>query len=156
MTKLISAPTNEFLLQEHPVNMHVETTDWLSELEFCKTELSFLTNLLKKVFLNANNKKRMSEAASLEKKVKLFSEKTLKELHGSVIKHEQHLASLDENAFAQDESVIKKEHGKEKLSVIAFMGSVKKVKKEVFDFFEVQMKQTKKIISEFEEGSMCL
>ena len=156
MTTLISAPTNDFLLQEHPVNMHVETTDWLSELEFCKTELAFLTNLLKKVFLNANNKRKISEAASLEKKVKLFSEKTLEVLHDSVIKHEQHLASLDENAFAQDEHVIKKEHEKKKLSVNAFMGSVKKVKKEVFDFFEVQMKQTKNIIKEFEEGSMSL
>lgn len=156
MTKLISSPTNDFLLQEHPVNMHVETTDWLSELEFCKTELSFLTNLLKKVFLNANNKRRISEATSLEMKVKLFSEKMLKELREAVIKHEQHLASLDENKFAQDEQVIKEEHERKKLSVNEFMGSVKKVKKEVFDFFEVQMKQSKNSIKEFEEGSMSL
>ena len=156
MTKLISAPNSDFLLQEHPVNMHMETTEWLSDFEFCKTELAFLTNLLKKVFLNANNKRKISEATLLEKKVKLFSEKTLKALHDSVIEHEQHLASLDENAFAQDASVIKKEHEKKKFSVKAFMGSVKKIKKEVFDFFEVQMKQTKNIIKEFEEGSMSL
>lgn len=156
MKKLISTAKSTYLLTEHPVNMHVETTDWLSDIEFCKTELAFLAKLQNRVFLNANNKRKINQATALDKKIKLFREKTLLKIHDSIIKHENHLASLDENAFTQDRHVIAEEHKKHKLSVNAFMGSVKKIKKEVFDFIEMQMVQSKKAIKEFEEGSITL
>ncbi|HKR04581.1 MAG TPA: hypothetical protein VJY62_08080 [Bacteroidia bacterium] len=156
MTTLISASKNDFLLGEHPVNLHVETTEWLSDIEFCKTELAFLCKLLNKVLFSTGNIRKINELDMIDKKIKVFKEKTLKEIHDSVISHEQHLASLDENAFAQEANVIKQEHYKTSMSVKAFMSSVKKVKKEIFDFVEGQMKQSKKIAKDFEEGNLTL
>jgi hypothetical protein len=155
MTTLIPVPKNDFLLQEHPVNMHEETMEWLSELEFCKTELAFLSKLLNKALFNTGSIRKISELDMLDKKIKVFKEKTLKEIHDSVIRHELHLASLDENAFAQA-YLIKQEHNKKSMSVKAFMSSVKRVKKEIFDFVERQMKQSKKIAKDFEEGNLTL
>ncbi len=156
MTTLISTPKNDFLLQEHPVNMHEETMEWLSELKFCKIELAFLNKLLNKAFLSSVSIKKINALDELDKKIKVFREEMFKEIYDSVISHEQHLALLDENAFAQDAHVIKQEHNKMSTSVNAFMGSVKKVKKEIYDFVEGQMKQSKKITKDFEEGNLTL
>lgn len=156
MTTLISASKNDFLLQEHPVNMHEETMEWLSELEFCNTELEFLNMLLNKASLNRVSIKKLNDLDVLDKKVKLFRRKTIREINDSVTEHENHLSSLDENAFAQDAHLIKQEHTKMNMSVKAFMGTVRKVKKEIFDFVEAQMKLSKKISKDFEEGNLAL
>ena len=156
MTRLIAPSKNDFLLQEHPVNMHVEAREWLSELEFCKTELAFLNKLLNKAFLSAVSIKKINALDIIDKKIKVFKEKMLKEILDSVILHEQHLASLDENSFAQDAHVINQEHNKTSMGVKAFMSSVKKIKQEIFDFTEGQMKQSKRIAKDFEEGGITL
>src|SRR4051812_1728233 len=106
MATLISSANNHFLLQPHPVNMHDETIEWLSEMEFCKTELIFLTRLLNKSFLKAMTKKEISSVTLLGKRTHTFYQKTWKQLYDSIVVHEKHLASLDENSFSFDEKII--------------------------------------------------
>jgi hypothetical protein len=142
MSTLIESPKSDYLLQPHPSDLHNEATEWISDLEFCKTELIFLNKLLDKSFLKTKGKERLADLLAFEKKIRFFRANTLKSIHSEVIVHERHLASLDENVFAQDEQSIREEHERINTSVNAFMGTVRKIKKEIFDFVEKELFRT--------------
>lgn len=156
MAKLLTQAKGDFLLMEHPVNMHEEVTQWISELEFCNTELLFLQNLLNRYFLQISVKKRIEEFKILESKLKTFHTKYFREFHDAVLRHEHDLSELDKDIFSQNGKTIQKAHKKHKLGMTAFMGSVKKIKKEIFTFIEKQLKEVKNITKGFEDGTLTL
>jgi hypothetical protein len=131
---------NKYLHKADLNELHADTIEWLSDLEFCKTELSFLFKLLDKYFLRVRGDEKLNELFILESRVKSFRTEILKDLFEEINNHEKHLASLDENMFTNDEQSIRDEHEKYTLSIKAFMGSVKKVKKYLFDFVEIELK----------------
>lgn len=136
--------TSKFILPAHPVNMHNDVVNWISELEFCELELAFFRKLLKQNnFYTASNKKQISYY-SLALKIKRFQEKNLKSVFKDVIKHEHRLSELDKNKIVSDEKALAKEHKKYALGVKAIDGSVKKIKKELFTFIEKQLTKKKK------------
>lgn len=143
MTTLIERPKSDYLLMPHQADLHEDAMEWLSDLEFCKTELSFLNKLLDKSFLRVKGAQKLSELLAFEKKIRLFRSNSIKNIHDRVVHHEQRLEELDENMFAQDEQEIREDHKKINADVMTFMGNVKKIKKEIFDFVEKELKQLK-------------
>lgn len=140
METLLAPPQNELLLQLSLDDLHHTTTEWISKLEFCKTELSFLTKLLDKYFLRVKGNQKITELTSLSIKVKSLRNKALKELHNSVIVHERNLASLHANMLIQDEQAIREEHLKFNLGFKEFMSELKKLKQETFNFLDKELK----------------
>jgi hypothetical protein len=142
METLLTPPDKEYLLQTGLSDLHHEATEWLSELEFCKTELTFLNKLLDKFFLKTKGSQKISELTNIEIKIKAFRNKTLKNLHQAIISHEQHLGVLDEILSEQDEESIREEHRKYDTDIKNFMNDIKKIKKELFAFVGTELKLT--------------
>ena len=144
MTMLLEQEKGAYLLKPPMESLHHEVTEWLSELDFCKAELAFLSKVLDKYFLRVKGSQKLSDLFVMEKKVKAFRSNALKEIHHVVIHHEQHLAALDEDKFSQDEQAIREEHRKHSERMKTFLGSIRKIKKEIFSFVEKELKQAKK------------
>ena len=142
METLLQKPKLETLLQTGIDDLHHDTMDWLNELEFCTTELSFLNKLLDKYFLRIKGSQQITDLSKLDTKVNAFRNKTLNVLYQEINSHEKHLAELEERRFIQDEQSIREEHKKFGSDVKAFMADVKKIKKEIFDFVEKELKST--------------
>lgn len=136
MTKLITPSKNEYQLQIGLNTLHAETIEWLSEIEFGKTELSFLNKLLDKYFLRIEDTARLSALFDLDKRLKGFKLNDLKLLHKVMVMHENRLDALDENMFSQDEQMVRDEHATIKLKAEVFTDNIKKIKREIFDFVE--------------------
>jgi hypothetical protein len=143
MTSLLTAAKNEYLLEQGHNYMHDETISWLSDLEFCRTELAFLTRLLDKTFLRVKSAQKISDLIQLEKKVKTFRMMSVKALHDEVVNYERELSLLDENKFLKKKQSFFNEHEKHELAINRFMNEVKEMKMEVFKFVETEIKSEK-------------
>jgi len=141
METLLAPP--EKILQTGMDELHRETIDWVMELEFCKTELSFLGKLLDKYFLKIKGNQQLSELTKLDIKVRAFRGTTLNFLHRELVSHEKHIAELEEKKVRQqDEQIVREEHLKFDNDVKDFMRYVKNIKNEVFRFVEKELKSS--------------
>ncbi len=143
METLLVPQKSAYLKKESLLGLHQTCVWWLSELEFCKTEFSFLNKLLDRYFLRMKSATQLAALMNMEKKVRLFRTKTWKIIHTHVVHHEHMLTALDENMFAQDEQYIRDEHQKLMAVVQAFMDQVRELKKEIFRFVETEVKIVK-------------
>lgn len=141
MATLIGPAKNDFLLLEHPVNMHEEVTQWLSDLEFCNTELNFLQKLLNKYFLRISVKNKLTALNRLELKLKSIQTKNFKKIHSAILLHEHRLSELDKDKFLINEKSIRKEHNKNKSDMISLMTVMKEFKSELYAFIEKEMRE---------------
>jgi hypothetical protein len=133
MTNLLSPAKSNFLLEVDLLHLHQETTEWLSELEFCKIELLFLQNLITKVGKKIMDTRKIIDLSALEKRIMTFQDHDLKKLHNEVIIHERNLSSLDENSLSQNEQSIRQDHKDFKAEISGFMSELRAFKKELFD-----------------------
>lgn len=152
MTKLLSPTNGAYLLGPAPEHLHRESLNWLSELEFYKTEIAFLTKLLDIAFLRITSGQNLDELNVLEKKVRSFREKRLDELHNKIMRHENHLSELDEDVFKKNKPEIDEEHHSQFRDMTTFTDNIKELKKEIFALVETQLKRTKKVSRDFEDG----
>jgi hypothetical protein len=144
MTTLLSPAKSDYLLEMDFSSLHSESIEWLSEIEFCNTELAFLEKLMNKAFLRVNNVNKLQELNALERKGKELKTQSLKKLYNEVIIHERNLASFDENMFSMNEQSLRDEHHKQKSGVADFMATFKSFKKAVFELVEEQIRQSDK------------
>ena len=121
--------------------MHDDVVQWLSDLEFCNVEFTFLRKLLRKNNFYTSSKKRVTTYYALEIKLKKFQEKNLKATYKGLVKHEHNLSEMDKNKLIIDANKLAKEHNKNKLALMAINGSIKKLKHELFAFVEKQLKK---------------
>jgi len=141
MKSLLTPAKSTYLLEQGPDYLHQETTEWLSELEFCKTELSFLAKLLDKAFLRVSDAQKLSDLASLEKKVKAVRTLTLQTVQEEVIKYERILSRIDQDQFFMNKQSMMGQHLLNAQKVKDFMSTVRKIKAEIFKTVEQQLKQ---------------
>ena len=137
---------------EHSQAMHRETIEWLSDIEFCRTEFAFLLKLIDREFLKVMGKQKPDDLEVLEKKVESFLEKTLGDLYSKTNRHEHNLFSINENVSEETEKLIRSEHSKLSGKIAVLMTSVKEIKKEIFEVVEKQLKVAKEITTGYEEG----
>ncbi|MBK7854727.1 MAG: hypothetical protein IPJ79_07255 [Bacteroidetes bacterium] len=95
MPKLLIENSNKFMLPPHPIHMHDDVVNWISELEFCKIELLFFRKLLKQSVIVTKSKKRLNAYYSLELKLKKFDEVNLKKILGDIRLHEHNLSEAE-------------------------------------------------------------
>ena len=156
MTALLSQAKNDYLLQVGIDYLQQESIEWISEIDFAETELSFLSNLLNRAFLFSKDDQKLKELNFLEEKVVLLKNNSLKQIKEKLILHEEHLGNLEENIKSFNEQSIREEHINNKSVINIFLDSLKSIKKEIFGIIEIQLKKNKKIINDFEQGGMSL
>ena len=154
MTKLLSPVTGAYLLEPAPDMLHQDATQWLSDLEFYKTELAFLAKILNIAFLRVSSQQQLRGLKSLENKVKLFSEHSLDKLHEQVIRHENHLSELSEDKFKKNRKAVIEEHQAQFGEMRTFSDDVRDLKKEIFAVVENQLKRTKTVTGDLENGKL--
>ncbi|MEO8146775.1 MAG: hypothetical protein ABI723_04005 [Bacteroidia bacterium] len=140
METLTTTFAKESRLQFNPHDIYISTIEWLSELEFSKTELSLLSKLLDKSFLRAHKQQEYCELLRLDKRVKLFLNYTLRDMQRKIAEHEKHFVLLDENIFTQDEQFIHDEHKENESCLTEFRNDLNKLKNELFHFVEGEWK----------------
>ncbi|HNR19309.1 MAG TPA: hypothetical protein PKN75_07990 [Bacteroidia bacterium] len=140
MPKLLIENSNKFMLPPHPIHMHDDVVNWISELEFCKIELLFFRKLLKQSVIVTKSKKRLNAYYSLELKLKKFDTVNLKKILGDIRLHEHNLSEAERSKIIVNEKSINKAHQKIRLNIEEFTGSIRKLKKELFTFIENQHK----------------
>ena len=136
MTTLLAAPKNDFLLQTGISELHSDVIRWLNEIEFYKTEISFLIKLMNRQLLRLNHSEKVNTLLELEKKVKNYRTIKLSKMMLALYDLESHLSKLDEDLFSQDEQKIREEHKKLKSDADEISVSIRKLKLEVFAFIE--------------------
>ena len=156
MKALLSQAKNDYLLQVGIDYLQQESINWISELDFAETELSFLSNLLNKAFLFTKDDQKLKELNFLEEKVLLLKNNSLKQIKEKLIFHEEHLGNLEDNLISINEQFIREEHINNKSVLNSFLDSLKIIKKKIFEIIEVQLKKNKKIMKDFEQGGMSL
>ena len=139
MTALLSQAKNDYLLQVGIDYLQHESIEWISELDFAETELSFLSNLLNKAFLFTKDDQKINELNILEGKVLLIKNNSLKQIKEKLILHVEHLGNLEENINSFNEQSIREEHINNRSVINLFLDSLKSIKKEIFGIIENQL-----------------
>lgn len=126
---------------------YISTIEWLSELEFSRTELSMLSKFLDKSFLRLHKKHRYNELLQLDQKVKKFLNDNLKRMQDKIKTHERHYVLLNENVLAQNDVVINEEFDESFTDFNCFKIELNKLKNELIGFIEDEWKDasTKKL-----------
>jgi len=133
MTTLLAPPKNDFLLQTGISELHSDVICWLDEVEFYKTEISFLIKLMNRHLLRINQSEKVNALLELEKKVKNYRTVKLSKMMLALYDLESQLSKLDESLFSQDEQLIREEHKNDADEITV---SIRKLKLEVFAFIE--------------------
>ena len=158
MTELLTPAKTDYLLPESeaPVQHHREVTDWLSEMEFFKTELDFFSHLLDNAWLRVVRAQTTVELESLEKKMMGFTGKELPALHEALVMHEKLLAAKDLETIEKSNDQLAKDHAQLGKAMGDFTSLLKELKKELFDLVEKQLRQAKQIVLDYESGRLTL
>ncbi len=136
MTTLLAPPKNDFLLQTGISELHGDVIRWLDEIEFYKTEVSFLIKLMNRHLLRINQSEKVNSLLELEKRVKNYRTLKLSKVMLALYDLESHLSRLDEVLFSQDEQMIREDHKKLKNETDEITLTIKKLKLEIFAFIE--------------------
>ena len=143
MEFLVRPKADKFSYEASLEELHRGSRFWLTELEFWKDELSFLTHLTDRYFEEFVRKEQLGQAAEFFKKLRTLREERLGGLVDKVNKHESHLAVLLENPFEPDDTAFRVEHQELETQVTEFMKDYKAVKKEAFTVIEEIRKDEK-------------
>ena len=151
MSKLLAEHKYDFLLMPHSTNMYDETKEWLSDMEFYKEEILFLSSLINKFTLKKPDEETLSGLLGIADQEK--------EINYTLLNHLGMLKLIDESNFSREESDLRVAHKKVAAVVNAFIFSIKLIKKEVFRLTKSQLKSiklNKQINADFEEGRIAL
>ncbi len=136
-------PDIKYIESKSPVELHVESLNWISELKFIKDEQHFLDELLKSYTIQliekqdfSKNKEIISHLSKLEKD----GEKLLKK----IINHENELLILvDGIDQIKEEKHYRFLHSTYIMKVTNYFNEYKDVKREIFDVVKKIMKHEK-------------
>jgi hypothetical protein len=128
--ELISNPKAGYLLPQSLEELHAESREWLSEINFCAEEMSCYYKLLHKnvPYLDFPTK----ELAETEKEMIRITSEDLVTLKGRIERHERELATLMKNTSSSEEYEYRDYHGRLRNDVFEFRGVIKKFKEVIF------------------------
>ena len=123
--------------------MHAKTTQWISELEFIKTEQHFLEELIEENTLNllsgdtfSKSKELVTHLSNTEKKVDIL----LPKIHG----HNNDLEILINNLETKKvQDHVKEIHYELETAVDSFLADFRELKTDVFDLIKLIIKRNK-------------
>jgi len=120
--------------------LHHDSKNWLSEIEFIKDEMKFLTNLLSSHYIDLID---TGLKTNIKEFVKQISEekKTGKELYSLIHNHERILSKLINTKSVTTNKNYLDTHKKFEHEMIVFLRRYKKLKKGIFKMLEMTMKK---------------
>lgn len=137
-------PKGDFTWTAEYQQLYVLTEHWLSDLEFYKSELRFLSHLIDKYFIRITHKENLDEVRSLVGDLtKIGSQCHL--ISEKAVKHLGHLSELIDDSFKYDSHVFRTEHEELENSIASFVKQFREVKAAVFtvseDVIETEVKK---------------
>jgi hypothetical protein len=128
--ELISNPKAEYLLGRSLEELHAESREWLSEINFCAEEMSCYYKLLHKnvPYFDFPTK----ELAEIEKEMIRINSEDLINLKSRVESHERELATLMKNTLSSEEYEYRDYHRRLQNDIYAFRGMIKTFKEAIF------------------------
>ncbi|CAN5186394.1 hypothetical protein BH23BAC2_BH23BAC2_01620 [soil metagenome] len=130
--ELLANPKTEYLLQASLTTLHVESQEWLKEIEFWRDELAFFYKLLREKESIEDFPKEALVAMQKEL-VRIDSEK-LEVMKNQVHSHENSLAALLKTTSLQDEELYRETHRKLLIEIYEVQRLIRIYKKELFSF----------------------
>lgn len=131
--ELLTYPKNEYLLGASLDTLHVESQDWLKELEFWSDEMAFFYKLL--------HKKESSDAfpprdlAAIEKALIRIDSEELRRVREGVLSHERLLSSVVKSTSMAEEQVYRETHRNLYSEMFNLNQLIRAFKKDVFSFY---------------------
>lgn len=124
----------------NPSSLHNETLRCISDLEFVRDEIQFLSDLIKEFTLELISSKHLEESKSIVSDLSTY-EKTLESLLKDTENHKNNLQTLlDDIDIPDEEDEYQVEHNKIMSDAIAFNLKVRKLKAKIFDLIKEIMK----------------
>jgi hypothetical protein len=130
--ELLANPKTEYLLQASLATLHVESQEWLKEIEFWRDELAFFYKLLREKESIEDFPKEALTAMQKEL-VRIDSEK-LEVMKNQVHSHENSLSALLKTTSLQDEEQYRETHRKLLIEIYEVQSLIRNYKKELFSF----------------------
>ncbi|MDN3690247.1 hypothetical protein [Cyclobacterium jeungdonense] len=129
--ELLTYSRSAYLLNASLESLHVESREWINEMDFLKDEVAFFHHLIKK---NETIKSfPAQEFKALENELILIGNKVGK-MREKVSSHEQQLAALFKTTQVEEEEAFRKTHRKLLLEMYDLHYLVRKFKKNVYSF----------------------
>jgi hypothetical protein len=130
--ELLANPKTEYLLQASLKSLHVESQEWLKEIEFWRDELAFFYKLLREKESIEDFPKEALVAIQKEL-IRIDSEK-LEVIKNQVQSHENSLSALLKATSMQDEELYRETHRKLLIEIYEVQSLIRIYKKELFSF----------------------
>lgn len=131
----VLSTTNKYILQPSLLDMHKQSTEWLSATVFWKREVAFFQKLLSSkasLFKNEEDKKKIDHFQSL---ITYYGGEVIDQLASHLRKHESGLATMLQSLNESDTRYFT-EHKKLMSDLDAFSTSFLKLKHELYEFIE--------------------
>lgn len=128
---LLTYPKTDYLLNTSLESLHVESQDWLKEIDFWKDETTFYFNLIRKKCADTNIP--TPKLRELQKQV--VSTLKLDAVKNRVISHERSLATLFKNVLFQEEDFYRENHKMLLKEMCDFQSQIRRFKKQVFSLY---------------------
>ena len=123
------------VLEVSITELHNESRQWLSSIEFWKDELNFFQKLLDNNFLSIPAGEKMKQLEHLQNRIIYYRDEVVDEYRHNVKEHESNLASIQQSE-REDEQSYRKQHAKLKEELTTLTGQFRDFKKELFQFVE--------------------
>jgi hypothetical protein len=120
--------------------LHHDSQNWLSEIEFIKDEMKFLTNLLSSHYIDLMDTGRQTNIKEFVKEISV-EKKTGKALYTLIHDHEKVMSDLINAKSVTTNKNYLDTHRKFEQEMIVFLRRYKKLKKGVFKMLELTMKK---------------
>ncbi len=130
-----NAETTEKKLQPSIRELHKESQEWLSELEFARDELNFFQNLLEKNVLNVHDNDKMKQVEHLQNRLIYYRDELVDQYIHEAKESEQYLAELLQSE-KEDEQSYRKTHRELRDKIKGFTEQLRDLKRELFNFVE--------------------
>jgi len=136
-------PDIKYIESKSPVELHVESLNWISELKFIKDEQRFLNELLKSYTIQLIEKQNFSKNKNIISHLSKL-EKNGEELLKKIINHENELLILvDGIDQIKEEKQYRFLHSTYIMQVTNYFNEYKDVKREIFDVVKKIIKHEK-------------
>jgi len=136
----LSSPKTEYLLEASLEVLHEQSCEYLNEISFMKTEITFFNTLLNK---NAGRQFSTEQSAAISKQMITFIGKTLNALNKKLMEHERWLADIIKTDTLGRQQSYREVHRDLTKEMVACREKFVRLKKKVFSFAKNWVKREK-------------
>ena len=136
----IKMPKDWFGRSKSIEELHHDSMNWLSEIEFINYEMKFLNKLLSSYYIDLLDSGYDKLIKGLANKI-IIEKKTGKALSKLILEHEKILSDLIQTNSVTSNKNYLETHKKFEIEIIIFLGRYKELKTEIFRLIERILKK---------------